>query len=65
MQLLNIHLLIGKNKVTILPSSVQIIKIIDNKLIYIGCDYIAYRSIANRVVEKHKEYSLKIHQHIL
>ena len=29
MQLLNIHLLIGKNKVTILPSSVQIIKIID------------------------------------
>ena len=57
---INIHLLIGKNKVTLLPSSVQVIKIIDNKLIYIGCDYIAYRSIANRVVEKHKEYSLKI-----
>ena len=56
----NIHLIIGTNSITLLPSSVQLIKKIDNNLIYIGCDFIAYRNIKRKIIEKHREYALKI-----
>ena len=57
---INIHLLIGKEKVTLFPPSVQIIKNIDNYMIYVGCDYIKYNEISEEIVKKHKSYSLKI-----
>lgn len=56
----NIHLIIGNNKITLLPPSVQIIKNINNNLIYMGCDFIAYRSIENKIIKKHEEYAFKI-----
>lgn len=56
---INIHILISKNKITLLPSSIQNIELSNNRLIYKGCDFIAYREIvSNKLNSKLKDYAL-------
>lgn len=57
---INIHVLISKNKILILPGSLQIIQNINNKLAYKGCDYIAYNNINNKLIEKIEQYAYKV-----
>ena len=57
----NIHILISQNDITLLPPSIQNIELSLNRLIYKGCDFIAYKEIVNtRMDSKLKEYAFKI-----
>ena len=55
----NIHILISKNDITILPPSVQYIELSNNRLIYKGSDFITYQKIVNdKMDSKLKEYAV-------
>lgn len=57
----NIHILISKDKITLLPASIQIIELLNNKLTYKGSDFIAYRELVNSKMDlKLKRYALEI-----
>lgn len=56
----NTHIIIGKNNILYFPGSVQIIKAVNDKLLYLGADYIAFRKLEHKIHEKIKEYSLNI-----
>lgn len=57
----NIHILISKKDIVLLPPSVQNIELSSNRLIYKGCDFIAYKEIVNtRMDSKLKEYAFII-----
>lgn len=45
---INIHLLIGQNDVLVFPGSIQITQKINNKILYLGADYIAYSKISKK-----------------
>ena len=54
----NIHILISKNDIALLPPSVQYIELSNNKLIYKGSDFITYKKIVNNKMDsKLKEYA--------
>lgn len=42
----NVHLIIGEKDILYFPGSIQIIKEIDKKLIYLGADYIAFQTLS-------------------
>lgn len=56
----NIHLMIGKNDLLFFPGSIQIIKLIESKLLYLGADYITFLNLGNNILQQIREYSLKI-----
>lgn len=57
----NIHILISQNDITLLPPSIQNIELSFNRLMYKGCDFIAYKEIVNtRMDSKLKEYAFTI-----
>lgn len=57
----NIHILISQNDITLLPPSIQNIELSFNKLIYKGCDFIAYKKCVNTKIDsKLKEYAYTI-----
>lgn len=54
----NIHILISKNDITLLPPSIQNIELSHNRLMYKGCDFITYREIVdNKMDSKLKKYA--------
>lgn len=53
----NTHLMISKDKILILPSSVQIIVNQDNHLAYKGCDFIAYSKLSQEIKDKANKYA--------
>ncbi len=53
---INMHVLISSSNIILLPASIQIIKVINNKLEYMGCDYIAYRDISIEIKNKFEKY---------
>ncbi len=62
---LNVHVLISDQEIELLPPSLQIIELSDNKLIYKGCDYIAYQKlISNQLNQKMNNYSYIIASHL-
>lgn len=55
----NIHVLISKNDIVLLPPSIQYIELSYNRLMYKGCDFIAYKEIVNKKMDsKLKEYAI-------
>lgn len=54
---INIHLLIGKKDVLVFPGSIQITQKINNKILYLGADYIAYSNISPKIKEQVKKDS--------
>ena len=61
----NIHVLVSDNEIQLLPPSIQIIEICNNKLVYKGCDYIAYRKeVSDKLNKKLELYSTIIAKHL-
>jgi len=56
----NIHCVISKDKILLLPASIQVINNSSGKLIYEGADFIEYKNIDKFYKDKLKEYSVKI-----
>ena len=57
----NIHILVSDKNILLLPASIQIIEKVNNKLLYKGNDFIAYKEIINKKIdEKLKKYSYEI-----
>lgn len=55
----NIHILISKNDILLLPPSIQNIELSYDRLIYKGCDFITYKEIVNNKIDsKLKEYAI-------
>lgn len=55
----NMHILISKNDITLLPPSIQNIELLHNRLVYKGCDFIAYSQIVNNKMDlKLKNYAI-------
>lgn len=54
---INIHVLISNSEIILLPGSVQLIQVIDNKLSYKGCDFIAYKDINSKLKSKAEDYA--------
>ena len=42
----NVHIIIGHNTILFFPGSIQIISNLNNKLIYLGADYISFQSLS-------------------
>lgn len=57
---INIHVLISNSEIILLPGSIQLIQIIDNKLSYKGCDFIAYNDINSKLIRKAEDYAYRI-----
>ena len=60
----NIHLIVGKDEVLYFPGSIQIIKQIEEKLIYLGSDYIAFKELPLDEKNKLKKYSERIGEYV-
>lgn len=60
----NLHLFIGDNKIILFPGSIQIIEIIENKMVYRGADFIAYRFLSELQKNNVKIEAKKIAAHI-
>lgn len=60
----NVHMVIGENDILYFPGSVQIIQFLNNKLLYLGADYIAFQTITTEKKELLKEYSYVIGRHL-
>lgn len=57
----NIHILISKNDITLLPPSIQNIELSHNRLMYKGSDFITYKEIVdNKMNLKLKKYAIII-----
>lgn len=55
----NIHILISKNDITLLPPSIQNIELSHNRLMYKGSDFITYKEVVdNKMNLKLKKYAL-------
>lgn len=57
---INITIIIGKNNDVILPSSVQLIKLEEDKFKYVGADFIYSQKFNAKISEQIKKYSLII-----
>lgn len=54
----NIHILISDENIILLPPSIQIIELLNNNLLYKGSDFISYRKVVDKKIDKKlKEYS--------
>lgn len=56
----NVHLMVGNDDLLYFPGSIQIIKPIENKLLYLGADYFTFQDLRSNILQEIKEYSLKI-----
>ena len=54
---INIHILFTENNYYTTPGSIQIVEHDNNRMIYRGCDFIAYRDISQTVYNKILEYT--------
>lgn len=57
---LNTHIIINREHIQYFPSSIQIIRNINNKLLYYGADFICYNFINENIKKKVRIYSEKI-----
>lgn len=57
---INAHIIICAGNILFFPPSVQIIKEIDGKLLYLGADYICYESIDSKMQNTVKQTSISI-----
>lgn len=60
----NVHMVIGAKDILYFPGSVQIIQSLNNKLLYLGADYIAFQTISLEKKKLLKEYSYVIGKHL-
>lgn len=60
----NVHMVIGNDDILYFPGSVQIIQSLNNKLLYLGADYIAFQTISLENKMLLKEYSYIIGEHL-
>lgn len=60
----NVHLLIGDETILYFPGSIQIIHELDNKLIYLGADYIAFQTISAPEKDKLRSYADKLGKYL-
>lgn len=58
----NSHIIISENNILFFPPSVQIIKEINGKLLYLGADYICYTAVNSKMQRKVKAASISIGQ---
>lgn len=56
----NAHIVISANNILFFPPSVQIIKEIEGKLLYLGADYICYKSVNSKMQDEVKYTSILI-----
>lgn len=57
---INTHIIISDKDICVLPPSIQIIENIDNRLLYKGADFIAYKRIPDEIKSKVKDYAREI-----
>lgn len=57
---INAHIVISANNICFLPPSVQIVKEIEGRILYLGADYICYTFIAPEMQKKVKDSSILI-----
>lgn len=60
----NVHMVIGNDDILYFPGSVQIIQALNNKLLYLGADYIVFQTISLENKMLLKEYSHIIGEHL-
>lgn len=60
----NIHLMISRQTVLYFPGSIQIIHKMDNKLFYLGSDYIAFQTLSQDQKKKLRNYSEILGQYL-
>lgn len=60
----NVHLLIGNETILYFPGSIQIIHEIDNRLIYLGADYIAFETISVHEKDKLRSYANQLGKYL-
>lgn len=53
----NVHLVISSNTILYFPGSIQIIHLLNNKLLYLGADYISFQTISAKNKKLLREYS--------
>ena len=61
---INVHIIISKNEILVFPGSIQITKIINNKILYLGADYIAYSNISSEIKDQVKRTSKQIGENL-
>lgn len=47
----NIHCILSDNETVIFPGSVQLVKVVDHRIIYMGADFIAYQTLPRQAKE--------------
>lgn len=57
---LNAHIVISAGQICFLPPSVQIVKEIEGRILYLGADYICYTSLDSKIQSKVKNASMII-----
>lgn len=60
----NVHIIIGYNTILYFPGSVQIIRNLNNKLIYLGSDYISFQTLPSSKRNKLSSYVKKLGKYI-
>ncbi len=60
----NVHIIIGHNTILYFPGSIQIICNIDNKLIYLGADYVSFQSLSLAKRKKLSCYVRKLGEYL-
>ena len=60
----NVHMVIGNDDILYFPGSIQIIQALNNKLLYLGADYIVFQTISLENKMLLKEYSHIIGEHL-
>lgn len=61
---INVHLIIGEKSILLFPGSVQIMKIINNKMLYLGADFITFQDLSIDYRIKLKEYTKKLGKYL-
>ena len=54
---MNTHIMISKDNVLVLPSSIQIIENQYNHLIYKGCDFVGFNQLSSEIIDKANKYA--------
>lgn len=60
----NVHIIIGHNTILYFPGSIQIISNLNNKLIYLGADYIAFQSLSSKKRNRLNCYVKKLGEYL-
>ncbi len=56
----NTHIIVFKNQVLLLPSSIQILCCDDNRLLYKGADFISYSELSSKLISQIEKCALNI-----